>query len=845
LIGLGGGAASSLATGSSDQALDFASVQRANPELQRRAQEVIASCWALGEDNPIVSIHDVGAGGLSNALPELVHADGRGARVRLRDIPSADPALSPMELWCNEAQERYVLAISPAALERFAAICARERCPYAVVGEASPEPWLRVEDERPPPPVDLPLDVLFGKPPRLTRHATRRQDRAAPFAARDVALAEAAARVLRWPACAAKTFLITIGDRTVGGLTVRDQMVGPWQVPVADCAVTASGFAALTGEAMALGERPALALLDAAACARMAVGEALTNLAAAPFAQLSDVRLSANWMAAAGSDDEDARLYDAVRAVGAELCPRLGLAIPVGKDSLSMRTVWHQQGQPRTQTAPLTLVVSAFAPVTDVRLSLTPQMRTDCAATRLLLVDLGNGKNRLGGSALAQAYGALGQTPPDLDDPDQLKAACETLQQLNREGRILAYHDRSDGGLFVTLCEMAFAGHCGLEVELGALGAEPHAALFAEELGMVLQVRAADSATLVARLRAAGLVVHDIGAPREDQRIVFTVDGGKIYNEPRERLHKIWAETSYRLAALRDDPDCAREEFETVGAADDPGLSVHLSFALEAPPAIGARPRVAILREQGVNGHVEMAYAFHAAGFEAVDVHMSDLLAGRMRLEEFAGIAACGGFSYGDVLGAGQGWAKSILFNARARAQFQRFLAREDRFALGVCNGCQMFAALKELIPGAERWPVFRRNRSEQFEARWSQIEILPSRSLFFAGMEGSRLPIAVAHGEGRAEFAAAGDLAALEAAGQVAMRFIDHHGRVAVRYPDNPNGSPGGVTALCNTDGRVTILMPHPERTIAGVTGSWWPRRWDGKTPWFRMFQNARAWVR
>lgn len=857
LIGLGGGAASSKATGVSDQALDFASVQRANPELQRRCQEVIAACWALGEDNPILSIHDVGAGGLSNALPELVHADGRGAAIRLRAIQSADPSLSPMEIWCNEAQERYVLAVAAQALPSLARICARERCPWAVVGEATAEPLLRVRDESPPsaageaggslagpPIVELPMDVLFGKPPRLTRETRRQCGANAPFAGAGLDFKEAAERVLRLPAVAAKTFLITIGDRTVGGLTVRDQMVGPWQVPVADCAVTATGFEAVTGEAMALGERPLLALLDAPASARMAVGEALTNLAAAPIEKLSDVRLSANWMAAAGCDDEDARLYDAVRAVGAHLCPQLGIAIPVGKDSLSMRTVWEQNGVARTQTSPLTLVISAFAPVADVRRVLTPQLRLDCGATRLLLVDLGAGRNRLGGSALAQVYGAFGEAVPDLDDPAQFKAAFELIQRLSAEGRLLAYHDRSDGGLFVTLCEMAFAGHCGLDIEVPEREPAALAALFSEELGMVLQVRAEDSAALLGRLHAAGLSAHDIGAPRADDRIAFSASGREIYRASRERLHRLWAETSYRLAALRDDPDCAREEFESTGRADDPGLSLHLTYPLDGAPSFVRRPRVAILREQGVNGHVEMAYAFHAAGFEAVDVHMSDLLEGRVSLEEFAGLAACGGFSYGDVFGAGQGWAKSILFNERARAQFRAFLERPDRFALGVCNGCQMFAALKELVPGAERWPAFRRNRSEQFEARWSQVEILKSRSLFFAGMEGSRLPVAVAHGEGRAEFAGAGDLDALLREGQVAMRYIDSRGRPAARYPENPNGSPGGVTALCNADGRVTILMPHPERTIAGTTGSWWPQRWEDKTPWFRMFQNARAWV-
>jgi phosphoribosylformylglycinamidine synthase len=615
---------------------------------------------------------------------------------------------------------------------------------------------------------------------------------------------------------------------------------------VADCAVTASGFEAATGEAMAMGERPLLALLDAPASGRMAVGEALTNIAAARIGSLSDVRLSANWMAAAGHGDEDARLYDTVRAVGEQLCPELGIAIPVGKDSLSMRAVWQQDGAPRTQTAPLTLIISAFAPVADVRASLTPQLRTDAGATRLLLLDLGNGKNRLGGSALAQVYNAVGEQAPDLDDPRQLKHAFIQVQRLNAAGKLLAYHDRSDGGLYATLCEMVFAGHCGVDISLDALGKDPHAALFSEELGMVLQVRAGAAEEIVAQLAAGGLKVADIGAPSADDRIVFRHGGRELYAATRARLHKVWAETSYRMAVLRDDPDCALEEFQNVGEAGDPGLSVKLAFTPSAAPVIAtSRPRVAILREQGVNGHIEMAYAFHAAGFDSVDVHMSDILEGRITLESFRGLVACGGFSYGDVLGAGQGWAKSILFNARAREQFQAFLARDDRFALGVCNGCQMFAALKDIVPGAVHWPAFRRNKVEQFEARWTMVEVTESRSLFFAGMAGSRLPVAVAHGEGRPEFVAAADLGALRDGSQLALRFVDNHGRVATRYPQNPNGAPEGITGICNADGRVTILMPHPERTVAGNVGSWWPQQWDGKTPWFQLFVNARNWVK
>lgn len=845
LIGLGGGAASSMATGASSEALDFASVQRANPELERRCQEVVDACWALGDDNPILSVHDVGAGGISNALPELVHADDRGGHFRLRSVLSADPALSPMEIWCNESQERYVLAVRPEGVAVLQGFCARERCPMAVVGTATAERQLIVEDADGSCPVDMPMPVLLGKPPRMRRDAQRAAAAAVPFAMPEN-FEDAARRVLQHPSVAAKQFLITIGDRTVGGLSVRDQMVGPWQVPVADCAVTASGFEATTGEAMSMGERPVLALLDAPASGRMAVGEAITNIASARIGSLSDVRLSANWMAACGQGDEDARLFDTVRAVGAELCPALGIAIPVGKDSLSMKSVWSDADGSHTQIAPLSLIVSAFAPVLDVRASLTPQLRLDAGETALVLIDLGAGRNRLGGSILTQVYSQLGETAPDLDDPAKLKAAFELVQRWNGEGRVLACHDRSDGGLLVTLCEMAFAGHCGLRA--GGLDA---AGWFNEELGLVLQVRAGDAKPLLDEAQALGLHALRVGAPSEDDRIVFEGLPGKkkdsLLDEARSTLFKAWFETSYRMARLRDNPDCVDEEFESAGRFSDTGLSVSLTFDPQSRPVPAAmrRPRVAVLREQGVNGQYEMAYAFHAAGFETVDVHMSDILEGRVSLSTFQGLVACGGFSYGDVLGAGQGWAKTILFNPRGRDEFQTFLADTSKFALGVCNGCQMFAALQELVPGASRWPMFRRNRSEQFEARWSMVEVLESKSILFAGMAGSRMPIAVAHGEGRAEFRTDANLAALKDNGQVAMRFIDNQGEVAARYPANPNGSPSGLTSICNEDGRVTILMPHPERTIHGVTGSWWPESARGaRTPWFRMFENARSWL-
>ncbi|MES2883870.1 MAG: phosphoribosylformylglycinamidine synthase [Pseudomonadota bacterium] len=881
LIGLGGAAGSSMATGAQTADLDFASVQRANPELERRCQEVVDACWALGEANPILSIHDVGAGGISNALPELVHADDRGGHFKLRDVLAADPALSPMEVWCNESQERYVLAVAPESVSQLQAFCSRERCPMAVVGTATAERQLRVEDTLlGSDTVQMPMQVLLGKPPRMRRATTRAPQQFAALDTSRIDPKEAALRVLHHPSVASKNFLITIGDRTVGGLTVRDQMVGPWQVPVSDCAVTATGFEATTGEAMSMGERPVLALLDAPASGRMAVGEAITNLAAAHIAKLSDVRLSANWMAACGQGDEDARLFDTVKAVGAELAPALGIAIPVGKDSLSMKSQWQQNGEARTQTAPLSLIVTAFAPVSDVRRSLTPQLAAE-PATALLLIDLGNGKNRLGGSILAQVYKQVGNVAPDLDDPAQLKAAFALVQKLNAEGRVLAYHDRSDGGLFAAVVEMALAGRSGVTIDLAALTetvgwvsrasgvthhadaqtgglraeganppygqADPMAALFNEELGMVMQVRAADVDALLAECSAAGLSAAVIGKPTAEDYVRFKHGARELFADTLEPLHKTWAETSHRMAALRDHPDCAREEFNATGSPHDPGLSVKLSFEPNArsAPAIGKRPKVAILREQGVNGHIEMAYAFHAAGFESVDVHMSDVLEGRVQLNNFAGFAACGGFSYGDVLGAGQGWARTILFNERARNEFQQFLANPERFALGVCNGCQMMAALQSIVPGAEQWPLFRKNRSQQFEARWGMVELLPSKSLFFKGMEGSRLPIAIAHGEGRPEFKSASDLATLQANGQVAMRFITNAGAVAKAYPANPNGAEQGVTSLCNADGRVTILMPHPERTIVGTVGSWWPKANGDKTPWFRMFENARHWTK
>jgi len=858
LIGLGGGAASSMAAGSSHEDLDFASVQRGNPEMQRRAQEVIDRCVALGASNPILSIHDVGAGGLSNAVPEIVHGAERGGMFELRAVPNDDPGMTPMQIWCNEAQERYVLAIAAEGLATFEALCERERCPYAVIGVATSEPELTVTDRQfNNRPVDLPMNVLLGKPPKMLRDVTDHSVEAPSLLVGEgwcggVSLTDAVARVLRFPAVADKSFLITIGDRTVTGLVCRDQMVGPWQVPVSDVAVTTTSFDVYTGETMAMGERTPLAVLNAPASGRMAVGEAITNIAAARIEKLGDVKLSANWMAAAGHPGEDARLYDTVKVVGMELCPALGVAIPVGKDSLSMKTVWEAKGARKSVVAPLSLIVSAFAPVQDARRTLTPQLRTDRGDTDLILLDLGRGKNRLGGSAVAQVYNQWGDVVPDVDSPADLKAFFAVIQELNAAGRLLAYHDRSDGGLLATLAEMMFAGGCGVTVLLDDLDGEgPLAALFAEELGAVLQVRASDRRAVLARLAAVGLgeCSHVIGAPNAEDRLIVRHAGEVVFTASRAELRRLWSETSYRLQTLRDHPDCAREAFAAACDPADPGLNVRLTFNpaedIAAPfLAEGARPRIAILREQGVNGQVEMAAAFDRAGFAAVDVHMSDLIGGRVSLADFHGIAACGGFSYGDVLGAGEGWAKSILFNPRARDEFAAFFARLDSFGLGVCNGCQMLSNLHELIAGTELWPRFVRNRVEQFEARLSLVEVLPSPSLFLRGMEGSRLPIAVAHGEGRAEFRDENGPDAALVAGLVTLRFVDHFGRPAETYPANPNGSPGGITGLCSRDGRFTILMPHPERVFRTVQYSWHPDGWGEDGPWLRLFRNARRWL-
>ncbi|ALP52415.1 phosphoribosylformylglycinamidine synthase [Candidatus Tenderia electrophaga] len=852
LIGLGGGAASSMATGASAEDLDFASVQRGNPEIERRCQEVIDRCWQLGDANPIISIHDVGAGGLSNAMPELVNDAGRGARFELRAVPNDEPGMTPMEIWCNEAQERYVLAIAPEDMEHFAALCERERAPFAVIGEATEARQLIVGDGHfDNTPVDMPMEVLLGKPPKMLRQAHHKPFHKPDFDTAGIDIKDAAYRVLRLPAVASKSFLITIGDRTVTGLVARDQFVGPWQVPVADVAVTATSFDGYRGEAMAMGERTPIALVDHAAAARMAVGEALTNLAAADIIELGRVVLSANWMAPAGHPGEDAGLYEAVKAVGMELCPALGIAIPVGKDSMSMKTVWSEDGVQKSVTAPMSLIISAFAPVGDIRQTLTPELRRDQGDSDLILIDLGKGRKRLAGSCLAQVYKQVGHHAPDVDDAGTLKDFFNTIQNLNQLGMLLAYHDRSDGGLFATIAEMAFAGHTGVTVQLDDLGDDHAAALFNEELGAVIQVRHSDSDVVMQVLHAAGLAQHShlIGQLNDRDVVEFTFEHRPVLSESRIDLQRAWSETSYRIQALRDNSDCARQEFDRLLDGDDPGIHPHLSFDQAedvAAPFIhsGVRPRMAVLREQGVNGQVEMAAAFERAGFDSVDVHMSDIIAGRVSLKDFKGLAACGGFSYGDVLGAGEGWAKSILFNARARDEFQTFFERRDSVGLGVCNGCQMMSNLRELIPGAELWPHFVRNTSEQFEARFSLVEVLESPSVFLQGMAGSRIPVAVAHGEGRAEFgSAAGAQQALDA-GIVGLRYVDNYGKASEAYPANPNGSPLGITGLSSVDGRFTIMMPHPERVFRAVQYSSRPHDWAEAGPWLRMFRNARLWL-
>ncbi len=851
LIGLGGGAASSVASGQSSEQLDFASVQRGNPEMERRCQEVIDSCWAMDDQNPIISIHDIGAGGLCNALPELVGDAGKGGKFNLRDVLNDEPGMSPMQIWCNEAQERYTLAVAPERIEEFKAICARERCLYCVVGTATDDQVLVLEDshfedgtERQKTPIDLPMETLFGKPPKMLRDVSSVDRNAPELDFSGVSVEQAVERVLACPTVADKTFLITIGDRSVTGMIARDQMVGPWQVPVADVAVTTSAYTGKTGEAMAMGERTPLASVNAPASGRMAIGECLTNLAAANIRDLSEVKLSANWMAAAGHDGDDAALYDTVKAVGMELCPELGIAIPVGKDSMSMKSVWQDEnGASHSVTSPVSCVITAFAPVDNVDLTLTPELDTR-VDSNLLLLDLSGGQQRLACSVLAQVYNQVGTQTPDVDDSALLKKGFLAIQKLIQHSLVKAYHDRSDGGLFAAVVEMAFASRCGLDLHISS-GADALATLFNEELGVVLQVSKQDRARFDEIISEFGLSdhVHLLGKPVSGERIEISVNGAQVLDASRVALHRTWSETSYQMQSLRDNPGCAQQEYDRVLDTADTGLSSTLSFDpkqdITAPYIGGSRPRVAILREQGVNGHIEMGAAFTQSGFSAIDVTMTDIKEQRVDLASFKGLVACGGFSYGDVLGAGEGWAKSILFNSQVRDAFQAYFEREDAFSLGICNGCQMMSNLKEIIPGAQSWPHFVRNASEQFEARLVQSRVSDdTQSILMAGMQGSSMPVVVAHGEGRAEYSADSSKSNL------VLSYVDYAGRATEAYPANPNGSPLGIAGLSNDDGRVTIMMPHPERIFRTSTNSWRDESWGEYGPWMRMFRNARVWV-
>jgi phosphoribosylformylglycinamidine synthase len=890
-IGMGGATGSSVATGTNTADLDFDSVQRGNPEMERRAQEVINSCIAMGERNPIVSIHDVGAGGISNAFPELADGAGLGAQFQLRKVPLEESGMSPAEIWCNESQERYVLAIDSKDLELFKSLCERERCPFAVVGDATTERQLQLSDSKEVTgsdsamPIDMPMEVLLGKPPRMHRDVKRVAQEFDELDVTDADLAQCIAWVLQQPTVASKSFLITIGDRTVGGLNARDPFVGPWQVPVADCAVTLMDYKGYRGEAMSMGERTPLAVIDAPAAAKMAVGEAITNLLAADIRRLEDVKLSANWMAACGSPGEDAKLYDSVKAIGMDLCPVLGISIPVGKDSLSMATAWQEGDEAKKVVSPVSLIISAFAAVQDVRKTTTPllKLKDEFGAvleTELILIDLGRGKNRMAGSILAQVLSQSGQLAPNVDHPEDLKALAAAVIELRKADQLLAYHDRSDGGLFACIAEMAFASHTGISMNVDMIAVDigqevdwgdaknwaeqvsglrheqTMRALFNEELGAVIQIRKSDRDAVFALLRKLHLSAysHVIAKPNTNGRIEVWRDAKNIFAEPREVLQKIWTNTSHQIARLRDNPECADSEFSLLDDIADTGMSPKLTFDIAediSAPFINknARPKVAILREQGVNSHVEMAYAVNWAGFDSYDVHMSDLLAGKSKLDDFRGLIACGGFSYGDVLGAGEGWAKTILFNSKLRDQFSAFFGHQDSFALGVCNGCQMMSNLAAIIPGAEAWPKFTRNQSEQYEARLVMAEVLASPSIFTQGMTGSQLPIAIAHGEGFANFGQQGNLETLQKQGLAALRFVDHQGNPTEIYPMNPNGSPGGLTGVTTPDGRFTVMMPHPERVFRAVQMSWAPKEWldtpDGASPWMRLFRNARVWAK
>ncbi len=863
-IGLGGGAASSMASGQSAESLDFASVQRENPEMERRCQEVIDKCWQLGEQNPIAFIHDVGAGGLSNAFPELVSDGDRGGVFELRNVPNDERSMAPHEIWCNESQERYVIAVSDKNLATFEKICQRERAPFSVVGRATEEEQLTVTDshfagnEQLDTPIDLPLDVLLGKTPKIFKDVATKTATGDELSLTDITLVDAADRILSLPTVAEKTFLITIGDRSVTGMVNRDQMVGPWQVPVADCGVTASALDSYHGEAMSLGERTPVALLNFGASARLAVAESLMNIAGTDIGDLNRIKLSANWMSPAGHPGEDAGLYEAVKAIGEELCPALGLTIPVGKDSMSMRTQWDENGEQRSVTSPMSLIITAFGVVEDIRKTVTPELRIDQGDTRIVAIDLSKGKNRLGGSCLAQVYKKLGNETPDVDCPETLKGFFNAMQTLVRDEKLIAYHDISDGGLFTSVVEMAFAGHTGVDIDLTNLTSKSGNdvdVLFNEEIGAVIQIRESDVDAIHAILAQHNILdcCTDIGRINNEDTIRFSRAGEIVLENSRTYYRTTWAQTTYKMQSMRDNPECAQQEHDVKFDTEDPGLQAKLSFDINEDivsnliakdSQSGNNPRIAILREQGVNSHVEMAAAFDRAGFIAVDVHMSDILAGRTDLADFNGLVACGGFSYGDVLGAGEGWAKSILFNKNAKAMFKAFFEREDTFSLGVCNGCQMMSNLKEIIPGSEAWPRFVQNQSERFEARFSLVEIQESPSVLFKGMAGSIMPIAVSHGEGRTEFSSDDAIDAANSSGTVSMRYINNYGEVTQTYPANPNGSVDGITSLTTTDGRVTIMMPHPERVFRTVANSWHPDSWGEDSPWVRMFRNARKFI-
>lgn len=842
LIGLGGGSASSIESGKSDEDLDFASVQRDNAEMQRRAQEVINTCWSQKKNNPIISIHDVGAGGISNAFPELVHDQDLGGEFEIRDIPSAEPGLSPLEIWCNEAQERYVLAISEDNVEEFKKICEREKCPFAVVGTATKEQKLVLSDRLfKNKPIDIPMSLLFGNPPKMTRKFDSKIDKSDEIDSEEIIISEAVKRVLSLPSVASKKFLITIGDRTVGGLVTRDQMIGPWQVPVSDVSVTAASYNEDNGEAVAIGERAPIALINAPASGRMSVGEVITNIAAADIEKISDIKLSANWMAAAGHKDEDKNLYETVKTLGEDFCPELGICIPVGKDSLSMRTSWDENGTNKSVSSPLSVVITGFAPVSNTSKTLTPELKD--VSSELILIDLGEGKNRLGASALTQVYNQVGSESPDAN-ANLLKKFFKVMTQLKKEDKILAYHDRSDGGLLTTLVEMSFASRLGLDIDISKVGSEPLETLFNEELGAVIQVSNKDSADVLEKLKKElGDNAYSLGKTRKDQQIIITRDGSEVYKNTRARLESYWAETSYQIQKLRDNPSLALEEFESISDDKKTKISPMITFD-NLSNKYKSRPRAAILREQGVNGQVEMAAAFDMAGFESVDVHLNDLLNGRVSLKDFSVLAACGGFSYGDVLGAGQGVNKSILFNDKLLNEFKDFFERKDTLSLGVCNGCQMLSGLKDLIPGAESWPKFSHNLSGRFEARLVNLQINKTPSVLFKGMEGSVLPIPVAHGEGRVMFDSASDEKFAVENSLVAAQYVDGSGRIANNYPANPNGSEKGMTSLTSLDGRATILMPHPERVFLTKQLSWHPPEWEKDSPWLRMFQNARDFI-